>query len=130
MTTPVRSAPGYKFYCRYVFWCGALLALGGCANTPPPTEQLGAARAMVTQAQPVAVNDAPAELQSAQAKLASAEAAVQRGEYAAARRLAEEAEVDAKLAWTTAENARAQRAAAEVDQGVKALRDEVQRRSE
>lgn len=85
---------------------------------------------MVTQAQPLAVSDAPAELQVAQAKLARAEAAVERGEYAAARRLAEEAEVDAKLAWTTAENVRAQRAAAEVDQGVKALRDEVQRRSQ
>ena len=130
MTTPVRVAPRYKFYCRYGFWCAALQAFAGCASTLPPTEQLGAARAMVTQAQPLAVNDAPAELQVAQAKLASAEAAVQRGEYAAARRLAEEAEVDAKLAWTTAENARAQRAAAEVDRGVKALRDEVQRRSE
>ena len=107
MTPPVRSAPGYKFYCRRGFWGAALLALGACANTPPPTEQLGAARAMVTQAQPLAVNDAPAELQVAQAKLASAEAAVERGDYAVARRLAEEAEVDAKLAWTTAEDARA-----------------------
>jgi len=130
MTPPVRSAPRYKFYCRRGLWCAALLALAGCASTPPPTEQLGAARAMVTQAQPLAVNDAPAELQVAQAKLAGAEAAVERGEYASARRLAEEAEVDAKLAWTTAENVRAQRAAAEVDQGVKALRDEVQRRSQ
>lgn len=125
MSPPVRVALAYKFYFGAV-----LLGLAGCASTPPPTEQLGAARAMVTQAQPVAVNDAPAELHAAQTKLASAESAMQRRDYAAARRWAEEAEVDARLAWTTAENARAQRAAAEVDQGVKALRDELQRRPE
>jgi hypothetical protein len=83
---------------------------------------------MVTQAQPLAVNDAPAELHVAQGKLASAETAMQRGDYSLARRFAEEAEVDAKLAWASAENARAQRAAAEVDQGVKALRNELDRR--
>jgi hypothetical protein len=130
MRNPVRVAPRYKFYCGYKV-CGlALLAVAGCATTPPPTEQLAAARAMVTQAQPLAVNDAPGDLHIAQAKLADAEAAMQRGEYAVARRFAEQAEVDARFAWTTAEDVRAQRAAAEVDQGVKALRDEVQRRTQ
>ena len=124
MNPPVRVATPYKFYCA----CAAILAAAGCATTPPPTEQLAAARAMVTQAQPLAVNDAPAELHTAQTKLAGAESAMQRGDYAAARRFAEQAEVDARLAWTSAEDARAQRAAAEIDQGVKALRDEVERR--
>jgi hypothetical protein len=123
MNTPVRVATRYKFYCSWL-----VLLAAGCASTPPPTEQLAAARAMVTQAQPLAVTDAPEELHIAQVKLASAETALQRGDYAAARRLAEQAEMDARLAWTTAENARAQRAAAEVDEGVKALRDELQRR--
>src|SRR4051794_21113749 len=108
MTTPVRVAPRYKFYCGHKFSCAALLALAACATTPPPTEQLAAARAMVAQAQPLAASDAPGDLHTAQAKLASAEAAMERGDYAVARRLAEQADVDARLAWTAAENARAQ----------------------
>ncbi len=106
----------------------ALLALcGACATTPPPTEQLASARAMVTQAQPVAVKEAPLELHAAQDKLARAEGAMQRGDYPAARRLAEQAEADAKLAWTVAENARAQRAAAEVESSIQTLRNELGR---
>ncbi len=87
--------------------------LAGCANTPPPTEQLAAARAMVGQAQPLAAREAPP---------------MQRSEYEAARRYAEQAEVDARLAWSSAENARAQRAAAEIEQGIQTLRRELDRR--
>jgi hypothetical protein len=107
----------------------AALALAGCANTPPPTEQLAAARAMVGQAQPLAGREAPLELNAAQGKLARAEDAMHRGEYEAARRYAEQAEVDARLAWISAENARAQRAAAEVEQGIQTLRRELERRA-
>jgi hypothetical protein len=108
---------------------GPVLVLGACASTPPPTGQIASARALVTQAQQVAAKDAPLELNLAQTKLARAEEAMQRGENESARRLAEQAELDAKLAWTTAENARAQRAAAEVERGVQVLREELQRRS-
>ena len=104
-------------------------AVASCASTPPPTEQLAAARAMVGQALPVAEREAGPELGSAQSKLARAEDAMQRGEYEAARRYAEQAEVDAKLAWTSAESARAQRAAAEVEQGIQTLRRELDRRT-
>ena len=123
---PVRLALSYKKFCGAV-----ALALGAaaCASTPPPTEQVAAARMMLTQAQPAAAKEAPAELHSAQTKLAAAEAAMQRGEYERAQWLAEEAEVDARLAWTAGENARAQRAAAEIDQGMQTLRDELERRS-
>jgi hypothetical protein len=107
---------------------GALAA--GCASTPPPTEQVAAARAMVGQAQPLAAREAPLELSAAQTKLALAEDAMQRTEYEAARRYAEQAEVDARLAWTSAENARAQRAAGEVEQGIQTLRRELGRRSQ
>jgi hypothetical protein len=53
---------------------------------------------------------------------------MQRREYESARRNAEQAEVDAKLAWSAAENARAQRAAAEVQRGIETLRQELDRR--
>jgi hypothetical protein len=83
---------------------------------------------MVTQAQPVAARDAPRELAGAQEKLRGAEEAMQRGDYVQARILAEQAEVDAKYAWTIAENAKAQRAAAEVDKSIELLKNELARR--
>jgi hypothetical protein len=100
-------------------------ALAACSSTPQPIEQVELARAAVSQAQPVAVVDGAPELKMAQAKLARAESAVRSGDYVGARILAEQAEVDAKYAWTVAENARLQRAAAEVDQSVKLLRGEL-----
>ena len=107
---------------------GAALLGAGCATTPPPTEQMGAARASVAQAQPVAGQAAPAQLSAAHTKLARAEEAMKRGDHVAARMLAEQAEVDARYAWTVAENARMQRAAAEVNQGIHILKEELQRR--
>ena len=83
---------------------------------------------MVAQARPVAESDAPIELASAHGKLARAETAMQRGHYEHARLLAEQAEADAKLAWTVAENVRVQRSAAEVQDGTRALREEMERK--
>ena len=103
--------------------------LAACASTPPPIEQVAAARASVAQAHPVATKDAPAELHTAQTKLARAEDAMQRGDYVHARIFAEQAEVDAKYAWSVAENARVQRAAADVDQSITTLREELERRT-
>ena len=85
-------------------------ALAACATTDPPQSELAAARAMVAQARPMAEATAPAELAAAQGTLARAEAAMQRGHNEHARLLALQAEADARLAWTIAENARAQRA--------------------
>lgn len=90
----------------FVFVC----ALAACATTDRPEAQMAQARAMVAQARPVAVQDAPAELAAAQGKLERAETAMQRGHYEHARMLADQAEADARLAWMTSENARAQRA--------------------
>ena len=84
-------------------------ALAACATTDPPESEMAAARAMVAQARPVAQAEAPAQLATAQGTLERAEAAFQRRHYEHARMLALEAEADARLAWTTAENARAQR---------------------
>jgi hypothetical protein len=108
--------------------CAVTLALAACATTDPPEGELGAARAMVAQARPVAERDAPQELAQAQQKLARAEAAMQRGHYEHARILAEQAEADAKLAWTVAENARVERSATEVQDGTRALREEMERK--
>jgi len=107
----------------------ALCTLAACASPPPPQEQIGAARAMVSQAG-MAAADAPLELAAAQTKLARAEQAMKRGDYDAARLYAEQAEVDARYAWTLGANARAQRAASEVSQGISTLRHELERRTQ
>jgi hypothetical protein len=104
-------------------------ALAACSSIPPPDEQVGAARAAVSQAQPVAVRDGAPELWAAQVKLMRAEEAMQRGEYTHARIFAEQAEVDARYAWTLAENARLQRAAAEAGASAKVLREQLDRRA-
>ena len=85
-------------------------SLAACATTDPPESQMASARAMVAQARPVAEQDAPLELATAQGKLQRAETAMQRGHYEHARLLAEQAEADAKLAWTASERTRMQRA--------------------
>lgn len=108
----------------------AALALAACATTDPPEREMGAARAMVAQARPVADRDAPDELAWAQQKLARAESAMQRGHYEHARILAQQAQADAKLAWTVAENVRVQRSAAEVQDGNRALREEIERKGQ
>ena len=106
----------------------AALALAACATTDPPEREMGAARAMVAEARPVAAREAPQQLAEAQAKLSRAESAMQRGHYEHARILATEAEADAKLAWTVAENARVQRNAAEVQDANRVLREELERK--
>lgn len=108
----------------------AILALAACATTDPPEREMGAARAMVTQARTVADGDAPQQLAEAQQKLARAEAAMQRRHYEHARILAQQAEADAKLAWSVAENVRVQRSAAEVQDSNRALREEIERKGQ
>jgi hypothetical protein len=87
------------------------LALAACAaSSPPPDSDLAAARAAILQAEPAAHRYAASELRVAQDKLARAEQAMARDDWREARRLAEEAEVDARYAWALAENERAHRA--------------------
>jgi hypothetical protein len=86
------------------------LALAACATTSPPGAELAAARAAIVQAEPAAWRHAPAELRLAQDKLARAEQAMARDEWREARRLAEQAEVDARLAGSIAENERSRSA--------------------
>lgn len=86
-------------------WLVFLAVLAACATEPPPTAELAAARAAVEQAGPGA-DYAPKELAAAQTKLSAAQAALARGDNVRARRLAQEAEVDARLAWVLSENER------------------------
>jgi uncharacterized protein DUF4398 len=83
-----------------------LLSVAACAAAPRPDAELAAARTALLQARPLAQEHAPAELAAAEAKLTAAEQALAHDETTRARRLAEQAEVDAKLAQAIAENER------------------------
>jgi hypothetical protein len=104
------------------------LGLTACALTPPPTEQVAVARASLSQAQTAGANElAPLELTSARTKLEQAEAAMVRRDFERARQLAEEADVDARLALIKSESTRQQRAVAELRQSIDVLQQELQR---
>lgn len=82
------------------------LALSACASGPQPNDQMATARSAVNQAGTMPVGpEGSVELQKARAKLQLAEAALQERNWERAKRFAEQAEVDARLAmaWSEAE---------------------------
>jgi hypothetical protein len=83
-----------------------LLLLAACA-AQPPAEQLAVAKTAVDQAAPLALEYAVPEWTAAREKLANAERAYAGRDWRSARRLAEQAEVDAKYAQALAERERA-----------------------
>lgn len=84
-------------------WPAAFLCLAACATTSAPDVELAAARTAIVQAEPVAWRYAQAELRLAQEKLARAERAATDNRFDEARRLAEQAELDARYAGALAE---------------------------
>lgn len=106
----------------------ALLGLAGCASSGDiPREQMAVARAAVDRAAGPAGADAPVEVSQAREKLERATAAVARKDYDVARRLAEQAEVDANLAEAKSHSVRSDRALKEVREGIRQLREEMGR---
>ena len=75
-----------------------VLALTGCANDPAPVEQMRLTEQAVTQAKAVGASEQVEELKLAQEKLALAEKNMGEADYKRARVLAEQAELDARLA--------------------------------
>jgi len=106
----------------------AALASSSAMAARAPTEQMAVASAAVADAVSAGGAEyAPGALVVAQNKLERGNAAIAAREYDDARRLAEEAEVDARLAAVIARSKKAQRAVAEVELGIQALRDEIAR---
>jgi hypothetical protein len=99
----------------------------GCARVDPPTEQLTRSQAAVSMAQGAESYEfAPLEFTTAQEKLEAAQAAMADREFERARQLAEQAEVDAQLAFAKARTAQAQRAAMEIQENIDVLRQELE----
>ncbi|WXL24868.1 DUF4398 domain-containing protein [Ectopseudomonas mendocina] len=103
---------------------GSSLVLAGCAGNPP-TEQLAVTKSVVNSAVSAGGPEyAPVETKSAQDKLKQAEFALHESDYDEARRLAEQAEWDARVAERKAQAGKAERALQDAHKGVQELRQE------
>ncbi|MGE8499473.1 MAG: DUF4398 domain-containing protein [Pseudomonas sp.] len=83
---------------RFSYAALAFLVLAGCANDPAPIEQLRLTEQAVTQARAVGATEQVEELRLAEEKLQQAQAAMGNEAFKEARVLAEQAELDARLA--------------------------------
>ena len=106
----------------------AVLFMAGCASTSAPTQQMAVSRAAVSDAMSAGGNQfAPVQTRSALEKMESAERAMADKDHELALRLAEQAEVDAKLAAEMARSAKAQKAADALQEDIRVLREELER---
>jgi hypothetical protein len=124
----------FLYLCRPAQSIGLMLALpiliSACASAPVPIEQMAVAEAAVLRASTASTAEsAPAELQLAAAKLADARSAVKAGDSDRARRLANEATVDAEVAEIHAQATRAERAARDSQEAARALQEEINRKT-
>jgi len=106
----------------------ASLALVACASAPSAAPALAASAASVEAARAAnAAELAAVDMNAAREKLQRARALAQNGQPREAISLAEQADVDAQLARARAGSERARLAVAEVDQGLRVLREELAR---
>ena len=106
---------------------GTSFVLAGCAGNPP-TEQYAVTQSAVNSAVSAGGTEfAAVEMKSAQDKLKQAEIAMHDKKYDEAKRLAEQAEWDARVAERKAQAAKAEQAVKDSQKGVQELRQESQR---
>lgn len=109
---------------------GSSLVLAGCAGNPP-TEQYAVTQSAVNAAISAGGTEfAAVEMKAAQDKLKEAELAMHDEDYEKARRLAEQAEWDARVAERKAQAAKAEQALQDARQGVQELREEGMRNAQ
>lgn len=102
------------------------VVLGGCAQSRPPADELAASRAALHRAEQAAPEGASSELESARRKVGEATAAFEAGRYAEARRLAEQAAVDAEHARLRALTRAAEAEARELQEQTEAVRRRIE----
>jgi hypothetical protein len=83
---------------RYLCIFFALLALAGCASDPAPIEQMRLSEKALLQARAVGATEQLPEMLAAEQKFARAQKNMPEQDYKRARMLAEQAELDARLA--------------------------------
>ena len=114
---------------RNAFWCAVAFGIVACASSPMPVEKLAVAKTSIERAeQAQAAQFAQVELNSARNKYAAAQAAVDKKDAAVAARLADQADVDAQLAESTARAKQQEQLVTEMDASLRDLRNESMRR--
>ena len=109
--------------------CAAALIVG-CASIPAPREQMAVSKSAIANALSAGGSEfAPVEMKSAQDKLDRANVAMAKENYEDARWLAEQAQADARLAEKKAQSAKAQKSAGALQDDVRVLRDELDRKA-
>lgn len=108
-----------------------MVVLAGCAvQTAAPTKQVTLATQSIAQAESSgAVEFAPVELKAARDKLSQAKLAMDNEENLKAKRLADEAMVDANLAEAKARSAKSQKVVEELKESINVLQEEMNRRT-
>ena len=115
---------------RFVLVLLLATGLGACASVPPPESQMGKADLALRKAEQAdAAHFAPLEMRTARTKLEAARAAMREDQNLEARRLAEEAKLDAILAGAMAQTAQRREAADTIRADIEALRAEAERAS-
>jgi hypothetical protein len=108
----------------------AAIFIAGCASVAPPKEQMAVSKAAIANAVAAGGSEyAPVEMRNAQDKMDRANRAMDKEDYADARSLAEEAQADARLAEKKAYSAKAQKAASVMQDDIRVLREEIDRKS-
>ena len=108
----------------------AVMLFAACATVPPPTDQIAVSRSAIANAISAGGNEyAAVEMRSAQEKMDRANRAMQSEDYENARWLAEQAQADARLAEKKAQSAKAQKAANAMQDDIRVLRDEINRKN-
>ncbi|MBZ9664835.1 DUF4398 domain-containing protein [Pseudomonas sp. LMG 31766] len=105
-----------------------LLALGltACASDPAPTEQMRLTEQALAQTKSLGVvSDQSESLRLAEGKFAQAQAAMQDGENKQSRLLAEQAELDARLAEAEYLNGKGQEQLTELNHRIGRLRQQL-----
>lgn len=109
----------------------AAICLVGCQSIPPPIDQMATSKSAINNALSAGGNEfAPLQLKSAMEKMETAERAMAEKNYVIARRLAEQAQVDAELAEATARSGKAKKAAEALQDSSRVLRQEIQRQNQ
>jgi Domain of unknown function (DUF4398) len=107
----------------------AAVSVAGCASKGvPPVESMTSAELVIKEAKDNnATINAPLELKFAEDKLAAAKALVAKEEFFQAKRLADEAFMDAKFAEAKSLSVKAQKQAQEMRETIETLRHEIDR---
>jgi hypothetical protein len=107
----------------------AIISSGCASKNVAYVESMAGAESAIKEAQSsTATIHAPLDLKLAEDKLSAANAAVKKEEFVEAKRLADEALVDAKLAEAKSLSEKAKKRAREMRDSVEALRQEIQRK--